>query len=100
MKKIICALLTSAFVMAATPAHASNDDAAWFLGGVVGGFVLNNLTRPVGRPVYGYQEPIPYYEPQPVYHRVCNRITVSKWDKRLQRRVFWYEKQCRIVPVY
>jgi hypothetical protein len=99
MKKIICALLTTAVVLAATPAYASNDDAAWFLGGVVGGFVLNNLTRP-GRPVYGYQEPIPYYQPQPVYQKVCNRITVSRWDKRLHRRVFWYEKQCMLVPVY
>ena len=99
MNKILLALIAMSFVVA-TPAQASNDDAAWFLGGMVGGFVLNNLTRPMPAYGYGYPQPYPVYQPQPVYQRVCMQRTHSKWDRHLQRRVFWYDQRCRLVPVY
>lgn len=94
MKNVLCALIAVS-VLFVTPANAgNNDDAAWFLGGVLGGFVLNDVLRPRPRPVYVYEEP------QPVYRKVCNKIERSKWDRQLNRRVFWYERQCRYVPVY
>lgn len=98
MKKFLAAVvLTVAMLTFVQPSYANND-AAYFLGGMLGGFILNEAVRP--GPRY-YYEPAParVYD-EPVYERVCQRRWVRVWDRARHEYVKVRRKQCEFVRVY
>lgn len=98
MKKLLIVTLL-AFGISSVPtmsAHA-NDDAAYFLGGMLGGMILNEALNP--RPRYYERAPVVVYD-EPVYERVCTRRWVRVWDRATHTYVKVRRKQCQLVRIY
>jgi hypothetical protein len=97
MKKIIITL--SAGIIATTvfmgPASAgNNDDVAYFLGGMLGGLVLGEITRDHPR----YVERV--YIEEPEYERVCRTKIVRVYDPNYGTYVKRKKRFCSWVPNY
>lgn len=99
MKKLLAAAILAMGVSSlSVPAYAGNDDAAYFLGGMLGGMILNEALNP--RPRY-YAPPVRVYEEEaPVYERVCTRRWVKVWDRYRHEYVKVRRKSCELVRVY
>jgi hypothetical protein len=75
MKKLVIGLLVAGALVAATPAKANGDVALGIIGGLFGGFILNEALQPrvyvAPQPYYErqYIPPPVYYAPQPVYRQ-------------------------------
>ena len=73
MRKLVAAVLVAGALVAATPAKANGDVALGIIGGLFGGFILNEALQPrvyvQPRPYYRqeYIPPTVYYAPPPVY---------------------------------
>lgn len=121
MKKILAALALAVGLAAfsTVPAQA-NDDAAYFLGGMLGGIVLDNILRP-GPPVYAapapvYVQPAPVwvepapvyvpppppvyvYEAEPLYRKVCTKTWIREYDPNRNEYIKVRRKTCRMMLV-
>lgn len=98
MKIILAAVLSTILLFGVSVNDATaNDDAAWFLGGVVGGLVLGEITEgPRYRPRnYDY-----YVYDEPVYEKRCVRRWVKRWDEYRQTWVKVKRTRCDWVRVY
>jgi hypothetical protein len=75
MRKLVIGLLVVGALVAATPAKANGDVGIAIIGGLFGGFILNEALQPrvyvQPQPYYdrGYIPPPVYYSPQPVYRQ-------------------------------
>lgn len=103
MKKLLAAIVIAIGIssVSTVPSYASNDDAAYFLGGMLGGMILNDALR--GPRYYAPPPPPRYYAPaydEPVYERVCTRRWVRVWDKNRHEYVKVRRKTCELVRVY
>jgi hypothetical protein len=92
MKKLIVASVAAMVALAPASAMAG-DDAAYLLGGIVGGMVLggifNNHHDNYNR--YEYQQPV-YAAPPPTYR--CEWIKVRRWDPYSGRYYYTTEQNC------
>lgn len=75
LKKLVAGLLVAGALVTATPAKANSDVGLAIVGGLMGGFIINEALQPrvyVAPQPYYRQEYIPppvYYAPPPVYYR-------------------------------
>jgi len=75
IKKLVIAFLLTGMLVNTNPAKAadSGDVAIAVIGGLFGGVLLSEASRPKvyvqQPPYYYYNPPYPYYNPPPVYYR-------------------------------
>lgn len=98
MKKLLAtvALAIGLTTAATVPSHAG-DDAAWLVGGIIGGMLLNEglnhhhhgYNRPYRGPVYVYDEP--------GYRQVCRTVWVREYDPYYDEVMQVPKERCRWV---
>lgn len=97
MKKIIamiCAVAMSSAALIAPANAGNNDDVAYFLGGMLGGLVLGEITR--DRPRYVER----VYIEEPEYVQVCRTKIVRVYDPNYGTHVKRKKRFCSWVPNY
>lgn len=95
MKKLLILVALVLGINTLSSQAYANNDAAYFLGGMLGGFILNEAVRP------RYYEPSPArIHDEPIYERVCKRRWVRVWDRARHQYVKVRRKQCEYVRVY
>ncbi len=96
MKKILIALTALAFVTSAVPAKAG-DEAAYAIGGLIGGLILGDALSNNHRHGHHYPREVYVYEQTPQYVRLCRTEWTGYYD-HYGRYVQQPRRICEWVP--
>lgn len=100
MKKILTSMSVVAIALMLTTPAKANNDVGVFIGGLIGGMVLNEALSgpryyaPPPRVYYAPPRPGYYYDEEPRYVRECFYKIVRRWDPYQERYVRVHRKVC------